>query len=111
MKKTPTLVAAGVLATMLMGCNSDSASKQSSAAELATDVITVQYPQTRKDDTVDTYFGDQVADPYRWLEDDMSDETAAWVKAENAVTFGYLDQIPYRDALKDKLTDIWNYEK
>ncbi len=72
----------------------------------------MNYPETRKDTTVvDDYFGTEVADPYRWLEDDTSEETAQWVKAENAVTFGYLEQIPYRSAIKDRLTELWNYEK
>lgn len=72
----------------------------------------VKYPQTKKDTTVvDTYFGQEVKDPYRWLEDDMSSETQQWVKAENAVTFEYLNQIPYRETLKKKLEKIWNYEK
>ncbi|MBB5213194.1 prolyl oligopeptidase family serine peptidase [Microbulbifer hydrolyticus] len=69
------------------------------------------YPQTRKDDVVDSYFGTQVADPYRWLEDDRSEETEAWVKAQNQVTFSYLEQIPYRDSLKERLETLWNYEK
>jgi len=54
----------------------------------------IQYPQTRKDATTDNYFNTPVPDPYRWLEDDRSAETAAWVKAENEVTFNYLDKIP-----------------
>ncbi|WP_371185937.1 prolyl oligopeptidase family protein [Thalassotalea maritima] len=69
------------------------------------------YPDTRKGDTIDTYFEQQVADPYRWLEDDLSEETAAWVKAENKVTFGYLEQIPYREQVKTKLEQMWNFEK
>ena len=69
------------------------------------------YPETRKDSVIDTYFGEQVADPYRWLEDDRSDETAAWVKAENEVTFGYLDKIPFREKLRKQLEEKWNYEK
>ena len=56
-------------------------------------VIAVTYPKTQKVDTVDIYFGNQVYDPYRWLEDDMSEETESWVKAQNEVTFGYLDSI------------------
>ena len=71
----------------------------------------MNYPQTRKDSTVDTYFGTQVADPYRWLEDDRSAETAAWVKAQNAFTFDYLSKIPYRQTIKEKLEKLWNYEK
>jgi len=75
------------------------------------EVISVTYPQTKKVDTVDTYFGVEVNDPYRWLEDDRSEETAAWVKAENEVTFGYLEKIPFREELKQRLSDLWNYEK
>jgi prolyl oligopeptidase len=56
----------------------------------------LNYPQTRKTDQVDDYHGVKVADPYRWLEDDNSAETAAWVEAQNKVTFGYLDKIPFR---------------
>ena len=58
--------------------------------------ITVNYPETRQGETVDTYFGTEVKDPYRWLEDDLSAETEAWVKEQNSVTFGYLDNIPFR---------------
>jgi len=75
------------------------------------EVVSVTYPQTKKADTVDTYFGIEVKDPYRWLEDDRSDETEAWVKAENEVTFGYLNKIPFREELKNRLSEIWNYEK
>ena len=71
----------------------------------------MNYPQTRMDNTVDTYFGTQVADPYRWLEDDRSAETAQWVKTQNDFTFGYLSKIPYRQAIKEKLEKLWNYEK
>ncbi len=73
--------------------------------------IVVNYPKTKTVDTVDTYFGEAIKDPYRWLEDDMSDETAAWVKAQNQVTFGYLDSIPFRKELKERLETLWNYEK
>lgn len=73
--------------------------------------MTVDYPTTKKVDTVDTYFGTEVQDPYRWLEDDRSPETEAWVKEENQVTYGYLDKIPYREEIKQKLEKIWNYEK
>ncbi len=74
-------------------------------------MITVNYPVTKKVDTVDTYFGTQVNDPFRWLEDDMSEETKAWVKSQNEVTFGYLNQIPFREKIKQRLEKIWNYEK
>lgn len=71
----------------------------------------VQYPETKKTDSTTVYFGETVKDPYRWLEDDRSDETAAWVKAQNNVTFAYLDKIPFRNSLKERLEKIWNYEK
>ena len=71
----------------------------------------MNYPQTAKKKVVDTYFNNKIADPYRWLEDDRSAETASWVTAQNNVTFAYLDQIPYRDQLKKQLTEKWNYEK
>lgn len=73
--------------------------------------IAVTYAETEKVDTVDTYFGTEVPDPYRWLEDDMSAETEAWVKAQNEVTFGYFDKIPFRENLKNRLESVWNYEK
>ncbi len=69
------------------------------------------YPEVRKDSVVDEYFGTAVADPYRWLENDTSEETGNWVQAENAVTFDYLSQIPYRKKLEERLTKLWNYEK
>ncbi len=72
---------------------------------------TFSYPETKKVEHVDEYFGTTVADPYRWLEDDNSDETKAWVEAENKLTFAYLDSIPFRDALKERITSLWNYPK
>jgi len=71
----------------------------------------INYPETKKCDTVDEYFGHKVADPYRWLEDDNSEETALWVKAENEITFDYLSKIPFREKIKERLTEIWNYPK
>lgn len=75
------------------------------------ETITVTYPETKTVNTVDNYFGEQVKDPYRWLEDDRSKETGDWVIAQNKVTSNYLSQIPYRQELKERLTEIWNYEK
>ena len=72
----------------------------------------IQYPDTWRDKSVsDNYFGTDVGDPYRWLEDDNSDETAEWVKAQNKLTFAYLENIPQRNAIKERLTEIWDYEK
>jgi len=69
------------------------------------------YPETKTVDQVDDYFGTKVADPYRWLEDDNAEEVKAWVQAENAVTFGYLDTIPFRPRIKARLTEIFNYPR
>lgn len=74
-------------------------------------LMTVTYPETKKVDTVDVYFGTAIKDPYRWLEDDRSEETGAWVKAQNEVTFGYLNAIPFKNELKNRLEQIWNFEK
>ncbi len=71
----------------------------------------VKYPVTRKDNVVDTIFGTPVPDPYRWLEDDRSEETAAWVREQNLVTGSYLAAIPYREEIRKRLTSMWNYEK
>jgi prolyl oligopeptidase len=71
----------------------------------------LQYPQTRKVDHVDTYHSVKVPDPYRWLEDDNSAETAAWVEAQNKVTFAYLEKIPYRTKIKERLEQLYNYPK
>lgn len=69
------------------------------------------YPKTEKKVVDNTYFGTTIKDPYRWLEDDKSAETAAWVKAENEVTFNYLEKIPFRKQLKERMEKLWNYEK
>ncbi len=73
----------------------------------------LKYPSTRRTDQVDDYHGTKVADPYRWLEDDVrkSKEVADWVEAENKVTFGYLKAIPEREAIQRRLTELWNFEK
>ena len=97
--RKPTLLLAVVLTAM--ACNTTTKSEP----------ITVNYPETRQGETTDTYFGTEVQDPYRWLEDDRSEETEAWVKEQNAVTFGYLDQIPFREDLKNRLEKLWNFEK
>ncbi len=72
---------------------------------------TLTYPSTKKGDTIDTYFGTAIKDPYRWLEDDRSKETEEWVTAQNKTTFAYLNEIPFRDQLKQRLEKLWNYEK
>lgn len=74
-------------------------------------IIKVNYPETTKKPVIDTLFGTEIIDNYRWLEDDKSAETENWVKAQNEVTFDYLKNIPYREALKKRLSELWNYEK
>ena len=97
-------LAIGILTVItIMSCKKEAEKKEKS--------IVVEYPTTTKVDTVTNYFGTNVKDPYRWLEDDRSPETEAWVKAENKVTYGYLDNIPYREKLKQRLEKLWNYEK
>ncbi|TON77034.1 prolyl oligopeptidase family serine peptidase [Vibrio parahaemolyticus] len=71
----------------------------------------MHYPNTRKDSVVDTYFSHDIADPYRWLEDDRSEETAQWVSGQNSVTFDFLGQIPYRQQIRDLVANSQNYEK
>ena len=71
----------------------------------------IAYPNTRTTNITDTYHGVSVSDPYRWLEDPNTDETAQWVKAQNKVTFGYLNALPGRDQLNARLTELWNYER
>ncbi|WP_151087086.1 prolyl oligopeptidase family serine peptidase [Hymenobacter baengnokdamensis] len=80
-------------------------------AQTVATIKPLPYPQTRKVDTVTTYFGTKVADPYRWLENDQAADTKAWVQAENRVTQDYLGKIPYREAIRERLTKLWNYEK
>ena len=92
-----------ITALVLVGCNNSNISINQTNS--------VTYPNTKKVDTVTNYFGTQVKDPYRWLEDDMSQQTAQWVEKQNKTTFDYLDNIPFREALKQRLTKLWNYEK
>jgi prolyl oligopeptidase len=71
----------------------------------------VEYPETRKGDVVDDYFGTKIADPYRWLEDPNSPETQDWVERQNKVTLAFLDRIPARTRIRERLTTLWNYER
>jgi prolyl oligopeptidase len=73
--------------------------------------MALNYPETRTVDQVDTYHGIAVPDPYRWLEDPHAPESQAWIEAQNQVTFGYLEQLPGRDQLQQRLTELWNYER
>ncbi|MEO6903229.1 MAG: prolyl oligopeptidase family serine peptidase [Bacteroidia bacterium] len=91
-----------ILLTVFAACSSSEKDQKQTA---------ISYPTTHKVDTVDTYFGNKIPDPYRWLENDRSEETGKWVKAQNATTSNYLSKIPFRDKIKERLTKIWNYEK
>lgn len=71
----------------------------------------ITYPETEKIPVVDTYFDTQITDHYRWLEDDLSSETAQWVEQQNKTTFGFLEKIPYRNQIQQKLEQVWDYEK
>ena len=88
--------------TILVSCKKETQIKKN---------ITVNYPETSKKPVITDYFGTKITDNYRWLEDDKSTETENWVKAENEVTFDYLSKIPYREQLKNRLSELWNYEK
>ncbi|SOS47920.1 Prolyl endopeptidase [Tenacibaculum dicentrarchi] len=92
--------------TVLVSCKKENQSEKNIQKN-----TTLNYPKTTKKPIVDDYFGTKITDNYRWLEDDKSTETENWVKAENDVTFNYLSKIPYREQLKDRLSELWNYEK
>ena len=105
-----TLTCAVIIA--LAGCSQTAENTTQNEVKTAMKAVnSLDYPETKKGTVVDSYFGETVADPYRWLEDDMSDETAQWVKTQNNLTFSYLKQIPYRDTLKQRLEKLMNYEK
>ncbi len=76
-----------------------------------TENLSIEYPRTHRDTVVDSYHGKNIADPYRWLEDDHAEATKSWVKAQNAVTEEYLSKIPYRNLIRDRLESLWNYER
>ena len=86
----------GILACILMSCENNPQ---------------MNYPETQKKPVIDVFFDQEVVDNYRWLVDDRSEETADWVMAQNDVTFDYLDKIPFKEQLKERLTGLWNYEK
>jgi prolyl oligopeptidase len=92
---------------MITACNT----KKEEASLTTFDHLSVKYPVTTEDSTKEDYFGQIVADPFRWLEDDMSEATGNWVKSQNEVTYDYLNKIPFRKAIKDRYTELYNYEK
>lgn len=111
MKHLLSVVAVSLLAACGGEQQSASHATEKPGATVMSDKTVFNYPETRKGDVVDTYFDTQVADPYRWLEDDRSAETEAWVKTQNQLTFGYLEKIPYREQIKQQLEASWNYER
>src|SRR5215212_2167369 len=92
-------IAAAALTLLIAGC-----------ATVST-MQTFKYPEARKDAQVDDYHGTKVADPYRWLEDPDSPESRAWIDAENKITFDFLKTIPAREKIRNRLTELWNYER
>ncbi|MFC3188053.1 prolyl oligopeptidase family protein [Shewanella intestini] len=105
-------ISAFVFCALTTGCMENTLNTPTSFKVKSADVNEhLLYPQTVKSKVVDSYFDEKVADPYRWLEDDLSQETANWVNAQNTVTANYLAQIPYRDSIKKRLSTLWNYEK
>jgi len=109
------ILLSGVISCLLMACAEKSTKQVTQEADSMNNKVQtahkVNYPNTKKGSVVDSYFDQKVADPYRWLEDDRSSETGHWVKSQNQVTFDYLANIPYREALEERLTNLWNYEK
>ena len=101
------LLAAVALALLLAACSSG----MNSSICIFPYPRKLPYPRTAKGDVVETLHGVRVPDPYRWLEDDNAPDTKAWVEAQNKVTFGYLEQIPARAPLKERLTKLWNFER
>jgi prolyl oligopeptidase len=99
----------------IWGCETNSNSRSLTSPNQIQKVdfktIPVTYPDVKKDETVDDYHGTAIQDPYRWLENDNSKETAEWVTNQNKVTFDYLDQIPYRETIKNRLKEVWNFER
>ncbi len=101
MKRSIQHTGLGILSlTLMISCNNGTG-----------DTPSIQYPATAKADSVDTYFNVEVKDPYRWLEDDRSSETANWVEAQNEITFAWLNAIPYRDRIKQRLEELYDYER
>ncbi|MFT5337941.1 MAG: prolyl oligopeptidase, partial [Luteibaculaceae bacterium] len=98
MKKMNKAVTAAILIPAMMACNASKEEKFS-------------YPETQKRDSIETYFGLAMQDPYQWLEDDYAPEVVQWVKEQNAFASKYLNSLPEKDAIKNRLSEIWNYER
>ncbi len=100
MRRKMTLLISAIIVLAVSACQNQ-APKQ----------IALTYPETKKVDQVDDYFGTEIADPYRWLEDDNAEEVKAWVEEQNSATFSYLENIPYRDKIKSRIEELYNYPK
>ena len=98
-----------MIACLFWAC--DTKTTETSTEEMDYPKIKVSYPETATGDVKDDYFGTEVTDPYRWLEDDNAEDTKAWVKEQNKATFGYLEQIPFRKDVRDRYEELFNYEK
>ena len=101
------LLVAGVLSVLAVS----PLARHSSAFSFDKNDAKLTYPESKRVDQFDDYFGTKVPDPYRWLEDENSAATKSWVDAQNVVTFAYLDKIPYREKLKARLTQLFNYPR
>jgi prolyl oligopeptidase len=99
----------GHLATAILLCVGVASVRTYAAEDSLSRVL--KYPTTKRVEHVDTYHGTVVADPYRWLEDPDSADTKAWVEAQNKVTFGFLEDIQGRPRIRERLTELWNYER
>ncbi len=95
----------------IYSCNQDQTKTSHTEMKMIDPTSYGTYPTTDKDTVIDNYFGTDIIDAYRWLEDDMSDKTADWVKRQNEHTFDYLNKIPFRKNIEERLTTLWNYEK
>lgn len=96
-----------VLALLTGSCQNESMQEQTPDFT----PLPVEYPETKQVAHTDIYHGEEVSDPYHWLEDDMADDTKDWVERQNEVTFSYLEKIPFREAIEERLEKLWNYEK
>ncbi|MGI9527508.1 MAG: prolyl oligopeptidase family serine peptidase [Weeksellaceae bacterium] len=102
------LIAGSIL---LASCGSIESANNQKVTKPKQDIKKLKYPVTKKGNVTYNHFGTEVEDPYRWLEDDLAEDTKAWVQDQNKITFDYLDQIPFREQIKEQMTNLWNYEK
>src|SRR5436190_14312912 len=110
-KTTGMLALLAIVAMSLLKEPAALAQGPNAGAAAPSDQKTYTYPDAKRGDQVDDYHGTKIADPYRWLEDPDSADTRAWVEAENKVTFDFLNQIPERARIKERLTKLWDFER